>query len=336
LTPDPELRSQILSALSQNGYHAQDVALIQRAVQVEAEQAAWVSAVQVDLGDTAEIILLKEALTQFHVQIRNRALLLLSFVFDADSIRRVREALMVGSGAQVSYALEIMDVQLPAEWKKMVMPLLEDLSPQQKSQRLSALFPLTKCSPAERLHEIMNNEHLPYWVRACAARALGVTQKGDSAMLSTVEKVLMLKTVPMFSQTPDNVLADVAGLLEEVDVSENETIFHQGDSGDSLYVILDGKVRVHNGERLLNYLGECDVFGEMALLDPEPRLASVTAIEPTRLFRLDQAPFYELMEERPEVATGIIRVLSKHLRNRVHDIAQLNARIQELERTKPA
>ena len=155
-------------------------------------------------------------------------------------------------------------------------------------------------------------------------------------MLSTVEKVLILKTVSMFNQTPDNVLADVADLLEELDVSENETIFKQGDSGDSLYVILDGKVRVHDGERLLNYLGEREVFGEMALLDPEPRLASVTAVESTRLFRLDQAPFYELMAERPEVATGIIRVLTGHLRNRVRDIAQLNARIKELESQRAA
>ena len=150
-------------------------------------------------------------------------------------------------------------------------------------------------------------------------------------MLSTVEKVLILKTVSMFSQTPDNVLADVADLLEEVDVSENETIFNQGEAGDSLYVILDGKVRVHDGDRLLNYLDERDVFGEMALLDPEPRLASVTAVEPTSLFRLDQASFYDLMAERPEIATGIIRVLTGHLRNRVRDISQLNTRIQELE-----
>jgi CRP-like cAMP-binding protein len=160
--------------------------------------------------------------------------------------------------------------------------------------------------------------------------------KGDPVMLSTVEKVLILKTVSMFSQTPDNVLADVADILEEVNVSENENIFKQGDSGDSLYVIVDGKVRVHDGERLLNYLGERDVFGEMALLDPEPRLASVTAVEATRLFRLKQAPFYELMSERPEVATGIIRVLTGHLRNRVRDIAQLNARIKELESGRSA
>jgi len=150
-------------------------------------------------------------------------------------------------------------------------------------------------------------------------------------MLSTIEKVLILKTVSIFSQTPDNVLADVADLVEEVDVSENETICREGDEADSMYVIVDGKVRVHNGERLLNYLGERDVFGEMALLDPEPRLASVTAVEETRLFRLDRAPFYALMEERPEVATGIIHVLTGHLRNRVRDIAQMNERIKVLK-----
>lgn len=210
----------------------------------------------------------------------------------------------------------------------MVMPLLESLSPHERTEHLATFFLQIKHSRVERLQEIIENKNLPYWLRACAMYAAG---GGDTAMLSTVEKVLILKTVSIFSQTPDNVLADVADLLDEVDVPENETIFKQGDAGDSLYVILDGKVRVHDGERLLNYLGERDVFGEMALLDPEPRLASVTAVEETRLFRLDQNPFYELMAERPEVATGIIHVLTVHLRNRVKDIAQLNARIKELE-----
>jgi ATP/ADP translocase len=325
---DSEVRSQILNALSLSGYRTKDTVMIQRAVKTEAEQAAWISAVQVDIGDYAEIELLQAALAQFHVQIRNRVLLLLSFAFDGDSIRHVREALTMGSASQVSYALEIMDMQLPADWKSWVMPLLEDIAPPARNSRLAGLFAQKKLTSAERLLEIIENHNLPDWIRACAGYA---AKKGDPAMLSNVEKVLILKSVAMFSRTPDNVLADVADLLEELDVSENETIFEKGDTGDSMYVILDGNVRVHDGDRLLNYLGERDVFGEMALLDPEPRLASVTAVEPTRLFRLDQAPFYELMLERPEVATGIIRVLTGHLRNRVRDIAQLNDRIKELE-----
>ena len=331
---DSEVRSRILTAISQNGYHTKGLPLIQGAVKAEMQQAAWISAAQVDLGESAETALLAAALQSFLVQTRSRVLLLLSFAFDAGSIRRVREALLDGSPTQVSYALEIMDVQLPADWKPWVMPLLEDLPPLARSQRFAAFFPIME-SPAERLHALFENETLPFWVRACAlqyfARINPGAIRGENAMLSTVEKVLILKTVSMFSKTPDNILADVGDLLEELDVAEDETIFKKGDTGDSLYIILDGKVRVHDGERLLNFLGEREVFGEMALLDPEPRMASVTAVEATRLFRLEQAPFYELMVERPEVATGIIRVLTGHLRNRVRDIAQLNARIKELE-----
>ncbi|MGD8406045.1 MAG: Npt1/Npt2 family nucleotide transporter [Anaerolineales bacterium] len=334
-TPDHELRSQILDALSQTGYRAQDISEIQRAVKAEVEQAAWVSATQIDLGQTDETSLLNAALKEFLAQVRNRVFLLLSFVFDADSIQRVRETFMTSSGIHTSYALEIMDVQLPAEWKKMVMPLLEDLSLQERNRLLSILFPQEKQSPAERLRAILENEHFSFWGRACAAHtsanfALSI-RKGDNAMLSTVEKVLILKTVSMFSQTPDNVLADVANLLEQVDVSENETIFREGDVGDNMYVILDGKVRVHNDERLVNDLGEREVFGEMALLDPEPRSASVTALEATRLFRLNQRDFYKLMDERPEVAMGIIHILTARLRNVMRDNYRLDARLRELE-----
>jgi CRP-like cAMP-binding protein len=151
-------------------------------------------------------------------------------------------------------------------------------------------------------------------------------------MLSTIEKVIILKTVGIFAETPDEILAEVATLLEEVELGIGETIFEKGDLGDCLYIIADGEVRVHDGERTLNHLGQGDVFGEMALLDPEPRLSSVTAVEDTRLLRLDQEPFYELMEDRVEVMRGIIHVLSRHLRARVQDLNELRARLQAVER----
>jgi CRP-like cAMP-binding protein/HEAT repeat protein len=160
--------------------------------------------------------------------------------------------------------------------------------------------------------------------------------KGAETMLSTIEKVIILKTVSVFSQTPDDVLAVVAGLLEEVDVRADQQVFAKGDYGDCLYIIIRGRVRVHDGDRLLDELGERDVFGEMALLDPQPRLASVTASEAVHLFRLAEAPFYELISEQPEVAIGIIRVLTRRLRERVQDLATLNQRVNDLEATQIA
>jgi CRP-like cAMP-binding protein len=65
----------------------------------------------------------------------------------------------------------------------------------------------------------------------------------------------------------------------------------------------------------------------MAVLESAPRMASVTATEPTRLLRLEQDALYELMADRIEVARGIIRVLSGRLRERVQDVAELRERL---------
>lgn len=369
---DGEVRTQILSALSVCGYRAANQAHVRKQIQAELAQAAWTAAALVDLGEGEGAALLAAALNGSLRQTRDRLLFLLSFLFAPRPILRAREALAAGPAAQQAYALEIIDTQLPADMKASVLPLCEDLPPASRLARLSAAFPQTKLSREERLSAIITGPEAAMfsaWARACAlytagrlsmvtcgeavetasaapeplvretaqwalARLNASDQKGNSAMLSTIEKVIILKTVSVFSQTPDDVLAEVAELLEEVEAAEGETIFNKGDLGDSLYVIVDGKVRVHDGDRLLNYLGERDVFGEMALLDPEPRLASVTTVEPTRFFRLAQAPFYELMADRPEVATGIIRVLTGHLRARVRDLATLDARVKELEQTK--
>ena len=150
-------------------------------------------------------------------------------------------------------------------------------------------------------------------------------------MLAIIERVIILKTVGVFGRLDDPLLAEVAELLEEEEVAAGATIFAEGDLGTSMYIIVDGEVRVHSGAHTLNHLKEREVFGEMALLDPEPRLASVTAMVDTRLLRLDQAPFYELLEDRIEVARGIIQMLARRLRARVADLNALRARLASLE-----
>jgi CRP-like cAMP-binding protein len=136
------------------------------------------------------------------------------------------------------------------------------------------------------------------------------------------ERLLILKTVSMFAEAPPEVQARAAGLLEEVTFQAGERIFFKGDPGSCMYIIAAGKVRVHDGDLTINYLGKYDVFGEMAVIDPEPRSASVTAEEDTRLLRLEQASLYELMAGQTEVVRGILRILSQRLRARVKDMAE--------------
>lgn len=142
-------------------------------------------------------------------------------------------------------------------------------------------------------------------------------------MLVTIEKVLLLKVVDLFSETPDEILVEVAERLREVVVPAGTTIFERGERGDSLYIIISGSVEVFNGDTILDRLGPRQLFGEMALLDAEPRAASVRTVTETRLLHLDQEAFYELMDDRIEIAYGVIHVIVKRLRMNMLEVARL-------------
>jgi len=133
--------------------------------------------------------------------------------------------------------------------------------------------------------------------------------------LLLIEKVLLLKSLSLFEETPETVLAEVAEILEEVDYYKGQNIFHEGDIAQSMYIIFKGQVNIHKGEHSLALLKENDFFGELALLDTETRSASATAHTETFLLKIDQEPFYDLMESRIEVAKGIIKTLCRRLRD---------------------
>jgi CRP/FNR family transcriptional regulator, cyclic AMP receptor protein len=95
---------------------------------------------------------------------------------------------------------------------------------------------------------------------------------------------------------------------------KNTVIFKEGEIGDCMYIIHQGEVRIHKSNTTLAVLKEREVFGELALLDPEVRSATATADSNCILFRIDQEPLYEVIENRPEVARGFIKILCQRLR----------------------
>jgi len=78
--------------------------------------------------------------------------------------------------------------------------------------------------------------------------------------------------------------------------------------------VVSGRVRVHRGDRTLVELGPGSAVGELAVLVPEPRVASVTALEPTLLLRVNKVVLDELLADRPELASGVIAALASRLR----------------------
>ena len=133
-------------------------------------------------------------------------------------------------------------------------------------------------------------------------------------MLLTIEKVLILKSVKIFSSVPEAQLVDLATIVESVEYDAGELIVRQGDLGNSMYIVANGKVRVFERDKELGILGSRAVFGELAALDPEPRAASVEAVEDCTLLRLDGESLYELMSGNKEVARGIVHVLCDYAR----------------------
>ena len=136
-------------------------------------------------------------------------------------------------------------------------------------------------------------------------------------MISTVEKVLFLKSIDLFSQIPGEDLAAVAIISTEEHREQGDEVFAEGESGDALYLVIDGKVRVHKQDRVIAELGERECFGEMAILDAAPRSATVTAVSETNLLKLTREDFQDIMAEKPEIAMGIIKVLTRRLRDAI-------------------
>ncbi|MEM1135329.1 MAG: cyclic nucleotide-binding domain-containing protein [Bacteroidota bacterium] len=138
--------------------------------------------------------------------------------------------------------------------------------------------------------------------------------KEEDEILLEIEKIIVLKSTSIFSETPESVLSDIASILVEESISEGDVIFRKGDPGDCMYIIYEGQVKIHIGEYLLNTLINRDFFGDLGLLDSNPRSATATAEKDTLLLRLDQDAFYDLMAQRPEVARGIVHVLCNRIR----------------------
>jgi CRP-like cAMP-binding protein len=139
------------------------------------------------------------------------------------------------------------------------------------------------------------------------------TSAGSQGLL-LIEKVLLLKSLSIFNETPETILAELAPLMQQEEVEKGTRIFEEGETGDCMYIIFSGEIEIHKGKTSLAVLQEKEVFGELSLLDAETRSASATAKTDCLLFKIDQEPFYELIEARPEVAMGFIKILCKRLR----------------------
>jgi len=150
----------------------------------------------------------------------------------------------------------------------------------------------------------------------------------------------VLKKVPLFAHLPEGELTVFAELVRERSYPKGSVILFEDDQGDALYLVAAGQVKVvligeDGREVILSVLGEGSFFGEMALIDDEPRSAHVIAMEDSTVLVLRREDFQARLRSSPEVAVGLLRELSRRLRRADEKIGSLvlldvNGRVADL------
>ncbi|QDU64229.1 Cyclic nucleotide-gated potassium channel [Planctomycetes bacterium Pan216] len=134
-------------------------------------------------------------------------------------------------------------------------------------------------------------------------------------MLSIVDKVLLLKRVELFRDLPGEEVARIAEIAEEIRYPPEAVILEQGSTDDCrLDCIIQGEVLVQVDGRRVSRLHRGDCFGELSLIDSEPRSATIIAETEVVILRLSREIFLNLLEDRFEIARGLIVTLVRRLR----------------------
>ena len=136
--------------------------------------------------------------------------------------------------------------------------------------------------------------------------------------VSILERILLLREIPIFADLPPEDLKLVAEIAREAWYPQNTVIFHQGDEGNMMFIIVEGNVQVLrtvNGiEQILAQRISGDFVGEMAIIESAPRSATLWAQTDVRVLAIDGGTFKGILRERPDVSFAVLRSISRRLR----------------------
>ena len=138
-------------------------------------------------------------------------------------------------------------------------------------------------------------------------------------METTIEKVIHLQRIEMFGDIPSEQLAHLAAIAQDIRVSKGETLFSEGDSSDSMYILIDGGVEVERQGVDTIKVEEDQAFGVWGFFDRQPRLSTATATEDSYLFKIDNADFFDLIEDRVHLSKGLIKFLVDKIRHLIQE-----------------
>ena len=127
--------------------------------------------------------------------------------------------------------------------------------------------------------------------------------------LTTIEKVIFLKSVDIFEHATVEQLGRIAGLTQEVHFDPGETIFKEGELGDAFYLLLSGRVFIEKNGNTLREMKEKEAFGTLEVLDFHPRAVTAKAVDQVRALKLNGQEFHDLLSLDIEMVEAVFRML---------------------------
>ncbi|BAO75496.1 cyclic nucleotide-binding domain-containing protein [Winogradskyella sp. PG-2] len=124
-----------------------------------------------------------------------------------------------------------------------------------------------------------------------------------------------LSKVPFFTEVKEASLKHLCIGLKEESFGKNENIFKKGDEGDSMYVIVEGSVKIHENNYIFSTMQKGECFGEYALIDDEKRSAAVSTLERSTLLKIERDSFLKVIANDSGFSLGILTVLIKRHRD---------------------
>lgn len=138
----------------------------------------------------------------------------------------------------------------------------------------------------------------------------------------------LIQNVPLFSGISSDGIEKLLSQMVIVKLTPNQVLFREGDVGTSMYIVMNGKIKIYHtspkgDEKTITIFKKGDSFGELALIDGEPRSASAKALTFSELIKLDAFSFHELLQENYNMVKAILIELAKRIR-------KTNAQVQDL------
>jgi HEAT repeat protein len=163
--------------------------------------------------------------------------------------------------------------------------------------------------------------HPDAWISRCAEFAMSTDLEGTPMArtlptLAVIERVLLLRKVPILDGLPPEDLERIAAVAEEQAYSDGDVIAAQGETGTETHIIVSGTVAVVANDRGVARRGSGEVVGEMAVITGLPRSATLLAAGDVRLLTIGQRQFAGVLRERPETGMAVMQVLARRLAER--------------------